>query len=439
MTDDKNPIHRKSLREILPKSGSRKTATRRISSTTSEDAEEFEEMKTEEKILRKRRSGKVPKKLIWGIAIILILIIIVAGSSFFTRVEAVISPQQERVVPNSTITAVLSGDSSDLKFSLASNEIKATVNVPASGEDEVERKASGEITIFNEFSTEDQLLVATTRFKTSDGKIYRVQKPVTIPGQKTSSGTTTPGQVTVTVFADKAGEEYNISSAEFTIPGFENTPRFDGFYAKTVGPLTGGFVGIEKTVSEDDREKAEATLESSLETKADQIDSIDVPDTHIALAGKIFKEFTVDQLESADADQVTLQGTIKASVIVFKKSDLASYLANKYISSYEGEPVYINNFDNLKIVLNEEGEEEIKGIEALNSVDIDLSGDALIVWRVDEEKLKSTLAGYSKSTYQTAIADFLAIKSIKLKFTPPWISSIPSDPDKINIVQIIGE
>jgi len=94
--------------------------------------------------------------------------------------------------------------------------------VQSTSEDTVKEKASGQITVFNDFNENTQRLIKNTRFETSEGLIYRIQNSVVVPGQTVdSSGKTVPGSIVVTVYSDQPGEKYNIGLTDFTIPGFK--------------------------------------------------------------------------------------------------------------------------------------------------------------------------------------------------------------------------
>ena len=88
---------------------------------------------------------------------------------------------------------------------------------------EVISKASGYIEIYNAYGAASQKLVAQTRFETKEGKIFRIQNSIIVPGAKMISGSLTPSSIRAKVVADSAGEEYNIGSSYFTIPGFKGS------------------------------------------------------------------------------------------------------------------------------------------------------------------------------------------------------------------------
>jgi len=137
-----------------------------------------------------------------------------------------------------------------------------SVTVDASGPSSSSgQKATGNVVIYNTFSSSEQSLVATTRLESSDGKIFRISKGVTVPGM-TSDGN--PGAVEVQVVADEAGEAYNIGPSDFTIPGFKGNPKFGKFSAKSSEPMRGGASGGGSgipTVSEADLKTASEQAE----------------------------------------------------------------------------------------------------------------------------------------------------------------------------------
>ena len=75
-----------------------------------------------------------------------------------------------------------------------------------------------------------------------------------------TGATVTPGSIISVVYADRPGAEYNIGPTQFTIPGFEGTPKFNDFYATSGKPMTGGIIGPAKVVTEKDFTKAQEEL-----------------------------------------------------------------------------------------------------------------------------------------------------------------------------------
>ena len=436
MNDDPS-FHKKSLREILPKAGgrvARRQPTSMMTSNTNEEiAPENSFPADRDPILAKRRRPRMPKFLVWGIGLIILIIAIFGLSSFFSQVTIFAVPKQAQVNINETITASLSAAENELEFGTFTKTQTASVAVPATGSEQVSRKASGQITIFNDFSDEPQLLIATTRFETADAKIYRIKDAVTVPGQKIENGQTVPGSITTTVVADQPGESYNIPAATFTIPGFEGSARYDKFSAKSQSAMAGGFVGTVRSVAAADQTRAETELRTKLNVDNPNPGNLEIPSGHILFNDALFASFDSVGKPETTGEEVEVVGTLTFTGILFDKNELAGYLATKHVPDYSGESVEITNVKNLTFTLKDKADINPATIQ---SIDFDLEGSALMRWQVDEEALKRSLAGFTKSNFQLAIGDFPSIESVKLKFMPPWNRTIPEDTDKIKVTLI---
>ncbi|MGC8776088.1 MAG: hypothetical protein ACP5QN_02140, partial [Minisyncoccia bacterium] len=89
------------------------------------------------------------------------------------------------------------------------NKQNLTEPFKATGQKNVSEKAQGEITIYNAYSSEPQVLVATTRFEAPNGLIYRLKDRIIVPGAQIKDGKIIPSSITALVEADQPGEKYN--------------------------------------------------------------------------------------------------------------------------------------------------------------------------------------------------------------------------------------
>src|SRR3989344_245117 len=134
----------------------------------------------------------------------------------------------------------------------------------ATGKQFVNSKARGSISITNAYSSQPQVLVANTRFVTIDGKVFRLEKAVTVPGAKVENGNIIPTQISATVVAAEAGDKYNIGPSDFTIPGFQGTPKYKTFTAKSSQAFSGGLVGEAIVTTDADIKKAVESATASM-------------------------------------------------------------------------------------------------------------------------------------------------------------------------------
>ena len=306
----------------------------------------------------------------------------------------------------------------------------ATQTFAATGHADLRAKAKGIISIYNAFNTQPQVLVANTRFETPDGKIYRIKESVTIPGAVVENGSLSPRLVEATIFADQPGEEYNHDLTDFTIPGFKNSPRFKGFYARSKTPLEGGFVGKATIVTQNDIDQARESLEQALRTKISETITNAAPEGFLLLEGA--SEITVTgESITAEAGDVTdsFAGTvtIAARALVFKMSDLDNLLIK--IAGLDPQQVTLVHNDELTTSI-------VRRTIEKGSMLIRVEGNGRFVWNLNAADLARELALNGKpNTLDDIFRQYEAIKQAQVRFSPSWIRSVPKNPERIVIQQ----
>ena len=177
--------------------------------------------------------------------IISFLILILLGAFGYVALNRVstavvnISPYKETLIVDSRLRARANTTTDGLPFEIAQLSAEESGLVIATGISSGGQYASGKITVYNNYSNAPQKLIANTRFQTSDGKVYRIKGAISVPGM---------GVLEATVYADQAGEEYNIGPADFTLPGLKGGPRFEKVFAKSKSAMFGGSSGNSRIV-----------------------------------------------------------------------------------------------------------------------------------------------------------------------------------------------
>ena len=150
-----------------------------------------------------------------------------------------ISPYKETLAVDSRLRAYTNTVATGLSFEVMQLSAEESGLVTATGISSGGQKASGKITVYNNYGSAFQRLIANTRFQTSDGKVYRIKGAISVPGM---------GMTEATVYADQAGEEYNIGPADFTLPGLKGGARFEKVFAKSKTTMAGGSGGNARIV-----------------------------------------------------------------------------------------------------------------------------------------------------------------------------------------------
>jgi hypothetical protein len=341
----------------------------------------------------------------------------------FLHVGAVITitPKTKDIGIKATYAAKKNPQPGDLAFNVLSLEETGDKTIPSTGEKTVERRATGSVVIFNKTS-KSQALVKNTRLETDDNLIFRIDNSVVVPAQKGS----TPGSVEVTVSAYSAGEDYNIPLSDFTIPGFKGDPRFNTIFGRSKTPMTGGMKGTIKTASQSDLEAGQTELKATLKAKLLSKAKEQVPAGFILYDNAVYITYTM--LSKPDDTDISIKGSMHG--ILFKKDELATFLAKNNIPDYNGDPVTSINLQNLSFSPD--------SLETApwnsGNLPFTLQGTTTITWLYDNEKLVKDLAGVPQSKVNEIFKNYAGIEKAEVSIRPAWKSSLPEDSSKIEIV-----
>ncbi len=309
-----------------------------------------------------------------------------------------------------------------------------SASVPAGETKHVERKTTGKVTFYNSFSKDVVRLVANTRVKTADGKVFRTNSVVTIPGYRTVSGQIEPGKIDATVTADVAGAAYNIAPSEFTLPGLFSSPMYEKVTAKSSETFTGGLAGDVRSVKEEDVTSARNTLEATLSQKLLADLESKLPKGTIFFPDAYSTNFTLDEYgtpsadgtEASDTQTITVHGTLTA--VLFDKQALATFLAKRVLPAAADATLDIGNWKDLNVEIS-----DTDNISLMEEVPVAISGNAQFVWQIDEAALKQDLVGKPKSEYSQVFLGYPAIDRAEVRISPFWVKRFPQDPSRIDI------
>ena len=379
-------------------------------------------------------SGRSWKPAFWFLLVVVPLGLFLFISTIFGTVQLDISPREEMVTLDALpLTLVKSPDQGHVHYEVMTVAQEASLAVPATESQKVSRKARGTLVVYNAFDTKVQKLVAGTRFQAMDGKIYKADSPVAVPGGVSSGGQLTPGSVEVAVTAAEAGEAYNQGLGDFTIPGFAGTPRFKGFYARSKTELAGGFEGTMVVPKDTDvldaRHKLETSLHDTLLAKAKK----GLADGYLFFAGSDFYDFTfLPTAATSTASGATVNGKGTLTGIIVERASLARAIAKAQVAGYGAESVDLANPDSLDIAFDNKS-----AIDLTKDVDIAAkwTGKAHLIWTFDETDLKNALVGIGKNDYQAVFQKYPAIERSSVTFSPPWLMSFPAKASQITVTQ----
>jgi len=292
---------------------------------------------------------------------------------------------------------------------------KATPQATVSMED----YAEGEITLINN-SWSPINFVASTRFSSPEGLIFRAVEPIRIASK---------GETTVLVRADKMGEDYEINPTQFTIPNLRDPNLKNNIIAESKEKMSGGIkkAGI---VMQADIDQIKKILKDKLYQAGLQKIEENISDADLKIV--VHSEILDEQIDAQAGDEkteFTIFEKIKIGAVAFNENVLLNVALNalcqaippgKELSAYEPEGLSYRLID-----YNSENNQATLEVQFRGYMVINKESDILD---------KTLFRGLTSEEIKNYLTDFKEIKDIQVKFWPPFI--LKKVPETINKIKI---
>ncbi len=422
--------------KILEKLASKKEKPSLGESVKGDEEEEVPEGKPAEERPPRKRFQLIKTKIFTPLFVLAGIGVIGFAFLSLPKAKVEITPKSEIISFDMAISA--DKGISEINFAekkipaqLIRMEREASASFLSSGKKLKESKARGTITVYNNYSSSSQTLVATTRFISENGKLFRTTSSANIPGATVTGGKITSSTYDVEVVAAEPGEDYNIGPSTFSIPGFAGTPKYTGFYGKSAQPMTGGFKGEIKFITKDDVSEARKNLEGRLSNLEGEV-SNKIPQNLKLIERALGVEF--EEASSPKAGEETekfdmaLKGAVSA--LVFSEDDVKKLIEENIAAKVVNDKKSLPKTQ--KIVYS------IKSIN-LNDGKMDLSvkAEESITWRIETESLRESLASKTIPEVKEYLSSSVSIENAKVTLWPFWVKRFPSKPEKIKIEEIV--
>lgn len=283
----------------------------------------------------------------------------------------------------------------------------------------VDEKAGGTVVIRNA-SSRVQPLVATTRFLSASGVLFRLEKGVTVPAN---------GSVEATIFADVAGATGNVGPTTFTIPGLSESLQ-KSITADNAAAFEGG-VRTVSIVTQEDLDRAALELRGTLEEEAKAALRAKAGD---GLEGEAFS-FAVAELKSdtqagAEAAGFGLTMTVDATGVFYDRAALLVIAKRKlYEQLLPGTDFVSLNESALQASVDKVAEAK----SGTASVHVYLDG--IVAPSASSRSLEpGRFAGMSAEEVAALLAKDKVATGATVDFTPFWMKRVPRLKDHIYVL-----
>jgi hypothetical protein len=251
-----------------------------------------------------------------------------------------------------------------------------------------------------------------------------------VPGfVRDETGSDVPGKIDVPIVAAEPGPDYNITEADFTIPGFKGTTKYVKIYAKSQGAISGGALGYTTVVSVDDLKKAKEFLEE--EAKKNIVSQLDdKKPSDLVMFEQAISVKSGDLVSSVNIDQPTNKFKarlgISAVAFLFNPND-AKTIAKGILEEISQEK---KNF-----VLVDAGLEYVDAqLIGTDSYKISAQSHANAFNLIDENDMRTKIIGKNKEELESYIkANYSDISKINVTLWPFWVKTIPNMEKNVTI------
>ncbi len=216
------------------------------------------------------------------------------------------------------------------------------------------------------------------------------------------------------------GKEYQIGPSYFTIPGFKESPKYAGFYAKSTESMTP--IQNNSTLLSQEIEKTKKNLEDALvsELKNDTLNTFKDSDL------KLIDGASTVKIDDFKADSQTISMKITWQAIFFKEKDFRALVDYSVSNKYPD----LKNFDfEDNITYPQTTKSDFKKGEIFFTFELD-KANALAA---DLAGLKKELTGLDENGIRNVISNKNFINNATISLWPFWVKQAPGNPDKINI------
>lgn len=384
---------------------------------------------------REYRQSKSIKKFLYLFLIICFLAAAATAYLVLPQAKIEVLPKQENLNFELTFVVDAAVKTVDLSLNkipgqLISVSLNKEQEFAATSEREVDGKANGTLRIYNNFNTQEQVLVARTRFVSeSSGLTYRLVQRVVVPAAKIEDSVLKPSFIEAFVEADEPGAEYNIGPTNFKIPGFLGSPKYEGFYAESLEPMRGGSKGYNKVVSEQDLSQAKETVKVVLQEAAEADLKNKIPEQL-----KFLDQCQRRQLTSLESnvqpgdpqESFQVKAEMKIEAIVFRLDDLKDLIEQ-----------------NISAQITDD-KHSLPASQAIEYLDCQLQPDQpsaqlkirvqeKAAYKIDEGKLAQDLISLNNQQLEEYFNKQATIDKVRVSFWPFWVKGVPKQQQRLEL------
>lgn len=369
---------------------------------------------------------------------VLVALLVFGYFAMFVMPKATITigTDSSDITTSATITLDPSINELDLDARLFPAKIETkqqtgTQQTVASGQKNKGNKATGTVTLALEDCSEDEVTVPAGTGVSSGGQTFITQDSATMESVKvgskcSNSSFTNISTQEVDVVALNPGAAGNIGPSDFAVASFSMVS------GESKNPMTGGTDNIVKVVSQQDIDSAKQKI-STDDTRSVNEELAD----RLRDAGYIAIENSMNSGEPVvkasanpgdETDTVTVTSTTAYTMYGLKRSDVEAFV----VANVE------DKIDKSKQQVLDKGlsnaSYDVANLASSGKLQVAFTATSLAGPDLDAESLKRQVAGKKTNDVRTIVRSTPGVTDVSVKYSPFWVSKVPTKESKITIV-----
>lgn len=428
----KKPLQKKTASAVKnktlgrPKKGPSESAISRGGSNKKRHLER--RMRSRSPIVEVNGGHDAGTRILGFVAMILLIVLSYVLSLSFSKASIQVFLKEESHGVDTLVELFQDGVDNQVDFDTVVLKEKTEKIITTSESTLYSEKSSGRIVIYNNHSSKSQRFIEETRFEDPEGRIYKTAKgeSVIVPGTREVDGKIVPGSVEVMVYASEPGDYYNQKETDFVVPGLRGGAKFEGFYARSITPLSGGVTEERPVLSSETKENLLEQLQDSLEEKSKNALLHRIPDGYFIVPGGANYKWSPVDFSKKEDNTYSASQTVEVLAVIIKEDELSWSLIKDldYEEDIQGIARVIN-LEDLSYDFSQDSEE---------SVALGVKGEIIIRWGLEGSKIKNLVSGVRKKDLASVLKKREEIQSVKSEIKPSWASRLPKSTEKIKVI-----
>ncbi len=353
-----------------------------------------------------------------------ITLIVVVGALWISSVRArvTVTVKRDTTSVQSTVEISKSPEQGQLQGRVVEGSFEKIqeFDVKATSNDAIDTQVQGTVKIVNTYS-KPQTLIKTTRLSTPDGRIYRIDRTITVNPKES---------VTVNAISDGKGKQFTLPPGmKLTIPGLWIDLQ-KWIYAETTSGFTGG-ASSAKVVSSLDVSDAQRVLQDAVFEQAKKTLRAEagVPEDWDAVYIQKLTDKKTNISPGQTSDQFLASVKLDVTGIFYASKEMISLVRQK-LSDRLPEGRELVDFDARLVTFKADMADP-----SLEKARLSFSADATSRLTENSPGLsKDSIAGLPKDQAKEKLLATDGVQDVQVVIQPTWIGKIPTMKDHIDLI-----